>query len=129
MAEIDGLGYMLEVLRRRISANSKRTGQVSSSSQTKTKSTSNASVKPKASVSELRQRIRERLRALPQDSGKNEEHATRVFLESVLLWEFGDDIAPNHELGDLVSNITSEMRSHPDIRRDLANLLGDLLRD
>lgn len=129
MAEIDGLGYMLEALRRRISSNSTRTGRLGAASHDLAKSASEPTIKSKTSVGELRQKVRERIRALPQDGLADEEHAARVFLESVLLWEFGDDVAPSPELAGLVSDIAAEMRSHPELQRDLATLIDNLVHE
>lgn len=127
MAQVDGLGYMLEILRRRIATDSKRTdGPARSRSSTYEDSKSYTGTK--IGIDELRNKIRERIRALNPDDSQHQKKATQIFFESVLLWEFGDDIALSREFAEIVANINSGLTSHPKLQRDLGRLIGELMR-
>lgn len=127
MAQIDGLGHMLEILRRRISSSTRRQDGTSQS-RTSSNTAASASAIPKQSIGALREKVRERLHSLNLSEGQRRDNAVRIFLESVILWEFGDDIATTHEFGEIVANISQELISHPTLSVNLNNLIDDLLK-
>lgn len=126
MAQIEGLGYMLEVLRRRMSSTAHRPQSSSSSGRT-SNTEAPAPPQPRASVDALREKVRERIGGLDPREGEHREKAIRIFLESIILWEFGDELAPTHEFSEIITNIRSEMNAHPTLRSHLNSLVDELL--
>jgi len=74
----------------------------------------------------LRRRVRERLKRLdpadPQIAGKSK----RVFLETVLAWEFGDALMLDRGFEDLVSQVQQAISSEPGIDQQLSELLTNM---
>ncbi len=121
MSRIDGLSQVMEVLRRQMAENAKKmekgkTGASASANPAKVK---------KISAQDLQQRIRERLRPLGRLTGYNAK-AARIFLESVLTWEFGDDLTHDPRFGDLLNEINRAMENDPDLKLRLQTLIQQL---
>lgn len=127
MAQIEGLGYMLEVLRRRISSNTQR-AEATSSTKSQDSSSATSRMPTRTNVAALREKVRDRLRSLNPDEPQHRNKAVRIFLESVILWEFGEDIAPSAELAEIVTSISSEMDAHPTLRNNLHSLVDELIK-
>lgn len=68
----------------------------------------------RATVTELRDRIGTRIRQLPTEQ-RTSKLAAQVFVESVLVWEFGDDILQYKKFGrmstDIQTAITSDVQA------------------
>lgn len=63
-----------------------------------------------ATITELRDRIGTRIRQLPVEQ-RTSKLAAQVFIESVLVWEFGDDILQYKKFGRLSTDIQSAITS------------------
>lgn len=64
----------------------------------------------RATVTELRDRIGTRIRQLPAEQ-RTSKLAAQVFVESVLVWEFGDDILQYKKFGRLSTDIQTAITS------------------
>jgi len=122
MSRIDGLSQVMEVLRRQMAENAKKLekGRTTPS----TISTDPNKVN-KISAQDLQQRIRERLRPLGSTTGYNQK-AARIFLESVLTWEFGEDLVHDPRFTDLLNEINQTMETDAELKMRLQTLIQQL---
>jgi hypothetical protein len=79
----------------------------------------------KASIGELKSQIAARLGALSPDERSSSQGA-RIFVESALAWEFGDEILTDPDFAKLVSDIEKAIASSPKTRQEFADLLEAL---
>lgn len=82
----------------------------------------------RAALGQLKEKVRGRLRSLdPHDPGRQQK-ARRVFLESVLSWQFGDDLLLDRRFEEMIAGVQEALQSHPGLEQRLAQLLRDLAR-
>jgi len=55
------------------------------------------------------------------------EKARRIFLESVLAWQFGDELLIDRGFAEVVSGVQEALRAHPQVDSRLAEVLRELL--
>lgn len=119
------LNRTLEALRRQIAEHARqldagsRTAQSSGTSQT---TRTPASGRP--NVDELKQRIADRVRSIDPQSPNGVRRRTRVFLESALAWEFGDDVLRDPSFQELVDELEASLSDHPELARQFGAVLG-----
>ena len=78
------------------------------------------------SLAALQEKVRERLQAIDPDDPRRADKARRVFLESVLSWQFGNDLLLDRGFEEIVSGVQEALRAHPRIDARLARLLREL---
>lgn len=118
MSRIDGLTEVMELLRRQISA-------AKSGRKVKTRAAAHRPPLTKTSPQALKQRIQERLRGLDL-SGQGERHAARIFLESVLTWEFGEELASDPNFGEMVTEMDQLIQSNEELRAAFTHMIQRL---
>ncbi len=118
MSRIDGLTQVMELLRRQLSA-------TKSGPSVKKRAAAHRPPLTKASPQALKQRIEERLRGLDL-SGQGERHAARIFLESVLTWEFGEELANDPNFGQMVAEIDQLIQSNEELRATFTQMIQRL---
>jgi hypothetical protein len=124
MDPIDRLNRLMETLRQQMAQSAKRLNTSSQSTRpTNARSPGSAN---KRTVEELRQHIGERVRAIEPNNPERGRRARRIFLESVLAWEFGDQLLLDSQFNRLIEGIQDAFESDPEINRELQNLLTDL---
>jgi hypothetical protein len=80
---------------------------------------------PKQDIEELRVQIARRLEALsPED--RRSRRGQQVFLESVLVWEFGDQITTDPAFGSLTARIQQAIEQEPVMSAQFGDLLESL---
>lgn len=124
MDPVNSLGNIMEVLRRQISDNAQRldrAGKIGSQRSTATTAKTNTPA-PK----ELRALIQERIKGLSSNEPQYQHKAKRLFLESVMIWEFGSDIARDQRFGEMLQTIQETLESSPDTQQSLDKLLQQL---
>jgi hypothetical protein len=75
----------------------------------------------------LKSKIQERLKALDPNDPRHPEKARRIFLESVLAWQFGSELMVERGFADVVSGVQEVLRAHPQMDARLGELLRELL--
>jgi hypothetical protein len=75
---------------------------------------------------DLRQRLRLRLNAATMSDPAN---ARRVFVETVVSWELGDDLQSDPQFSQLVSVVTGQLAEQPSVADRLHQLLVHLTRE
>lgn len=73
----------------------------------------------------LRGRITARLGALPADE-RGSSRAARIFVESVLVWEFGDEVLHDPTFSDLLAQVQDSLTGDPELSRRFIALLNEL---
>ena len=80
---------------------------------------------PRHDVFELRSRIAARLSGLsPEERASG--RATRIFIESVLVWEFGDELFGDERLAELSSEVQRALEDAPGVGDRLTELVQSL---
>jgi hypothetical protein len=64
---------------------------------------------PRASPQNVREAVRQRLRALDPADPRHAAKATRVFVESVLVAEFGDSLINDPKFRELIDDVAATM--------------------
>ena len=82
----------------------------------------------RASLGALKEKVRGRLRGLDPDDPGRQQKARRVFLESVLSWQFGDELLLDRGFEEMIAGVQEALQAHPRLEQRLAQLLSDLAR-
>lgn len=71
--------------------------------------------------------LRTRLRSRLLEAGTvDPDRARRTFVETVLLWQLGDELARDPAFGDLVVKVADQLRSDRQLRTRLSELIDKL---
>jgi hypothetical protein len=122
MDPVSNVGHLVEVLRKQLAESQKNTGASLKSNQT-------AGAGPAAgrpSVEELQKKIRERLSRIDVNDPKSRQKSVHVFLESVLLWEFGERLMDDPKFYALLDDVQFSMEADPAMRESLTTLISRL---
>lgn len=122
MEPISTVGQLVETLRKQLSEAQNRPGVLNKAPG----STPASSASGRADVDALRQKIQEKLRRVNATDPKAEQKSIRIFLESVLLWEFGERLMDDPKFYALLDDVQHSMESDPAIHETLATLLAQL---
>jgi len=106
MDKINGINALVSILR----------GQITRTTEKKIRSTSNkrameAKSKGKQSPKELDSLITSKINKLNCDKEEFQIETLKVIVESILAWEFGDEILTDPEFEVLVNNITDNIEA------------------
>jgi hypothetical protein len=122
MDPIGNFGQMAEILRRQLlEAQRSGTGAIKSTTETKT---AVGYVRP--GIDELKKTIREKLTRINARDSKAGQKFTHVFLESVLLWEFGEGLREDPKFYALLEEIQVGMEGDAGVRDSLMALMESL---
>jgi tRNA A37 N6-isopentenylltransferase MiaA len=119
--DISRLNAVMETLRRQLSETERRSGP--ENSRTSTSSSRTPASSPQRSLAQLKQRVRDRLKNIDPSDPQRKSRSRRIFIESVLAWEFGEQLLSDRKLDEFVEQIQTAMSSQPDIDQQLSELL------
>jgi hypothetical protein len=122
MTEIDRLSGMMEVLRRQIAESARRLDGKSG----KPARASTSAASGKTALPEVKRQIRERIKALPKDDPERLKKAQRLFIESILAWEFGDALLMDSRFQDMLDRVQQGLAALPDAEKQFGALLSNL---
>lgn len=122
MDPINNVSQLVETLRKQLVESQNRTAP-SSKAPSKLGPTA-ASGRP--DIGEVQQKIREKLRRIDSNDLKAEQKSIRIFLESVLLWEFGERLMDDPKFYALLDDVQHSMESDTAVRESLAVLVAQL---
>jgi hypothetical protein len=74
----------------------------------------------------LRSTVRDRLRSLDPDDPRRPDQARRIFLESVLAWQFGAELLLERGFAEIVAGVQDALRANPQADARLGQLLQEL---
>ncbi|MBI3900267.1 MAG: hypothetical protein HY308_18540 [Gammaproteobacteria bacterium] len=125
MEPINRLNRLVETLRQQIADSARRAGSTAGQS---TSATFGNAAQARSALPDLRLRIQDRLRAVDMSGPEGQHQAKRVFLESVLAWEFGDKLQLDQQYTSLLDKIQEAVETDPEFDRQFTALLADLSR-
>jgi hypothetical protein len=124
MDRIAGLGQIVRLLRKKIS---RQTMQIESRhismAATSTASVQNASV---SSIDQLEQRILKRFRTIDLTAADGKHKCVYVFVESILVWEMGEDLLKDPEFDELVGKVSKTILGDERFDAKFSSLLASL---
>jgi SOS response regulatory protein OraA/RecX len=78
----------------------------------------------RASVEEVRRRVAERIAGLDA-AERSGARAAQILVESVLVWEFGEEVLDDPEFAELTRQVRAAMTDDPQVWRKLQGVLAD----
>jgi hypothetical protein len=121
MDPINGLSHIMRVLRERLAQKSGSTEKSSTKSGTPPQKKS----APKAAPDEIMRRIGDRIRALTPEERRGGK-GIQVFVESVLVWEFGEELLQDPRFTEIAREVQSSISENSNARDKLVSLLNQL---
>lgn len=112
----------METLRKQMAESAKRLDTAKSSSPEVGRQ--NRPERP--SLQKLKTRIEERIRAIEPDAPDRSRRSRRIFLESVIAWEFGEHLLLDSQFDRLVDTIQETLEADPELDSQFHHLLGQL---
>lgn len=122
MDPISNVGHLVEVLRKQLTESQKNTGATVKAA--RTSGATQAAGRP--SVEDLKKKVREKLRRIDVSDPTFKQKSVHVFLESVLLWEFGERLMDDPKFYALLDDVQSSMESDPAVSESLSTLMSKL---
>ncbi len=102
-------------------------------SQNKPNTSANVSPPPKSAltsgrlnIDELQRKTREKIGRLDPSDPKVQHKSIRIFLESVLTWQFGESLIEDPKFYGLLEDVQNAIESDPDVCQNLTNLIAKL---
>lgn len=123
MDPIDSLSKLMEALRQRMSEKPARPDRQGRGERARQTITKRKTAKP--SIGEIQRRVAERIKALNAD-GERDNKAVEIFLESVLAWEFGDELLEDPGFHELMRDVRDSMTQDPQLNAKLKALVREL---
>jgi hypothetical protein len=124
MEPVNNIAQVMQALRRQMAANLERLGQSGKPAGQAGALSGTPSQRVQPTV---RQAMARRIRSIDPDDPGFLEKAALVFVESVLLAEFGEKLLNDPEFRDLATQVQSAMISNTEIRDDLQRLTQQIL--
>lgn len=124
MDPINGLNNIMEILRRQIADNAQRLDRSGKAGRSSISRNEPKAGKP--SPHELRALIHDRIKGLDPREPHYRHKAKRLFLESVMAWEFGSNIVRDQEFSELIADIQETLETTPEIERQFDGLIDQL---
>ncbi|MBI2308395.1 MAG: hypothetical protein HYU78_13915 [Rhodocyclales bacterium] len=121
MDPINSLNKLTEILRKRVAAEAaeKRKGAANSREAATTASAR------RADTEALREQIACSIRAIDPDDPARVGKTVRVFVESVLSWQFGAGLLSDPGFADLVNDVQSALESDPEFFAALERAMSE----
>lgn len=120
MDPINSLSRMIELLRRRVSS----TAPTERASKTGVRTRQSQTTRPTRAA--LKAQIARRLEALDSDDPAHDARASRIFVEAIIAWEFGDEIVNDPKYADMIAQIDGQLQADEQIRSRFADMLRGL---
>jgi hypothetical protein len=125
MDPINRLNSIMAALQRQIAETGRHTGPSH-----KAATGNNPAVHATApGLQELRRKLQQRLRGVNPDDTQKDRKSQRLFLESVLAWEFGEGLLQDSRFDELIDNIQLALNSNPTVESQMRELLKNLTAD
>jgi regulator of protease activity HflC (stomatin/prohibitin superfamily) len=125
MDPINPLNQLIQALRQQMAAQaqkSKRTTSKHTERQTKTKQKTAVKI---VSLDQIQTRIRERVRQLEPEQ-RDSIQAARIFVESILVWEFGEELLQDPRWQEISKEVQESMTGDPETWARFRTLLKNI---
>ena len=125
MDPVNRLNHLMEALRRQMAEKAQRFDQPGASG--KSSDTAPAAKPPgRMSVPELKRRVQDRIKAVGREDRNRQNKAKRIFLESVLAWEFGEALLLDKNFDELLDRIEKSFAASPEMDAQFSQLVEEL---
>lgn len=121
MQPVDNVAQVMQVLRRQMAENLQRMRSSGKLAATPAAATSAAHA-----AAPLRQTVSRRIKAIDADDPRYREKVTALFVESVLLAEFGEGLVNDPEFRDLAQQVQSAMLTDAELQGGSTRLAAQL---
>lgn len=122
MDPINSLSRIMEMLRRRELSQPERPG-LKKNTPNKTGHSQSA---PKTSLQQLEQQITARIKKLPPDEPGTTHKAAGIFIESVLAWEFGQELLQDRRFSEIIKKVETMIEHDPQLKNEMEYFLSHL---
>lgn len=112
----------MEILRRQLSESRRRADIAAEHAHKNLVGTSPSS--SRHGVTGLKLRVQERIRQLDRTNPDFQQKSQRIFVESILAWELGEQILRDPQFERLVDQVNMAMASQPEIQAQMNELLS-----
>ena len=111
MDPINPLDQMTELLRKRIAT--EVSGKSTSVNKGKSTSVSDKAILGRISTGELNTKIVTQIKQIEPNDAQRNQKAMHIFLENVLIWQFGDELLNDSDFSRLVSEVKEALEKVP----------------
>lgn len=122
MDPVSNVGQLVEVLRKQLGESRKSTATPARDAPAAAAAGGGA----RPGIAELKKKVAEKLRRIDPDAPNARRDSVHVFLESVLLWEFGEHLMDDPKFYALLDDVQSSMEADSGLGEDLSALLASL---
>jgi len=125
MDRINGLNQLMRSLRQQFTDNANRSDK-SAATQRSRDSSRSARSRKKPTIKQLENRVVERLNLLDRENGDFARQAKQVFIELVIVWEFGDQIQNDLKFPEMTRTVLEIFDSNVAIRGKLQSYIDKM---
>lgn len=119
---MDPVNGLVQILRQKLSERPNTVESKNTSKPSATNTTS--STEAKLSIGEVKRKIGERVKALSDDEHQP-THAAQIFVESIITWEFGDQLLQDPKFGELSKDVVNTLSQHPTVWKHMQSMLSE----
>ncbi len=120
MDPVNGISQIVQILRRKLA--DRATPRVAGDA---TSMAPDRAPAQKASAEEVRRKISARIQRLTIEERKG-PRAAQIFVESIIAWEFGDEVLQDPKFADLAKEVFDTIAADAQISARLKTLLGQM---
>lgn len=121
MDPVSNVGHLLEALRKQLAESPRKAATGSKAGQSQ-----GAPAAARPDIGQLQKKIGEKLQRIDSGDPKSRQKSVHVFLESVLLWEFGEQMMDDPKFYALLDEVQSSMESDHALQESLSTLISQL---
>jgi len=122
MDPIKGMNQITQILRQKLSGRSSPLAGTGNASSNAARQTGPAA---RAGIDEIKRKIGARIKSLSEDERRGAK-AVQIFVESVITWEFGDQLLQDPQLTDLSKEIVQAISENQDVWNKMQALLNQI---
>lgn len=111
MDPINPLDQMTELLRKRMAT--EVSGKSTSVNKGKSTSVSDKAILGRISTGELNTKIVTQIKQIEPNDAQRNQKAMHIFLENILIWQFGDELLNDSDFSRLVSEVKEALEKVP----------------
>ena len=124
MDPVGGLSEIMRLLQRQLAEKKQQSERLEPTGGQTGTPARRATTASKVSPEEIQRRIGERIRMLEPEERQG-PRAAQVFVESVLAWEFGDEVLDDPDFVELTRQVRTAMTDDPMLWRKVQGVLAD----
>ncbi len=122
MDPVSNVSQLFETLRKQLHEAQNKPGSASKASGT----SKETAIHTRPSIEQMQRKVRDKLRHVDPDDPKAQAKSVRIFLESVLLWEFGENLMDDPKFYAVLDDVQLTMESDLRIKENLDSLISML---